>query len=107
MERELVALVTMGMVATVAVLPLVKQTVDLPSESVTKPVRTEETSLIQMETSSLLEAMVAVESSSTLTSSISMETLLQSVKLENKVTDTTTDQETEDQVLVAVLVAAL
>jgi hypothetical protein len=69
--------------------------------------QTAEMSLIQTGISFLLEEMVAVELSFTLMSSTLMEQLLQLVKMENKVTDTTTDLETEDLVLVAVLVAAL
>jgi hypothetical protein len=64
-------------------------------------------SLIQAEISFLLEEMAVAELSFTQMSSILMEQLQQLVKMENKVTDTTTALETEDLVLVAVLVAAL
>ena len=65
-EKEQVVLVTTETVATVVALVLVRQTEDHLSESVMKPVQTEEMSSIQMETSFLTEEMVAVESSSTL-----------------------------------------
>jgi hypothetical protein len=97
----------MEVVATVAVFRLAKQTEDHLSESAMKPDLTVEMSLIRTEISFPLEEMVAVELSFTLMSSTLMEQLLQLVKMENKVTDTTTVLETEDLVLVAVLVAAL
>jgi hypothetical protein len=97
----------MEVVATVVVFRLAKQTVAPLTGLAMKPDLTVEMSLIRTEISFPLEEMVAAELSFTLMSSTLMEQLLQLVKMENKVTDTTTGLETEDLVLVAVLVAAL
>ena len=97
----------MEMVAMAAALAVVKQMEVLPTGQVTKLVQTAEMSLIQMETWSHLEATVAAELLSMQMSSILMEMLLQSVNLENKAIDTTTDLETEDLVLVAAQEAVL
>jgi hypothetical protein len=105
--KEQVAPVTTEVVAMGAVYPQGKQTAAPRTGLAMKLGQTAEMSLIQTGISFLLEEMVAVELSFTLMSSTLMEQLLQLVKMENKVTDTTTDLETEDLVLVAVLVAAL
>ena len=97
----------MEMVAMAVALLLVKPMEVLPTGQVTKLVQTAEMSLIQMETSSHLEATVAAELLSMQMSSILMETLLQSVNLENKAIDTTTDLAMEDLVLVAAQEAVL
>jgi hypothetical protein len=102
-----VAPVTTEAVAMVAAYPQGKQTAAPRTGLAMKPDLTVEMSLIRTEISFPLEEMVAVELSFTLMSSTLMEQLLQLVKMENKVTDTTTALETEDLVLVAVLVAAL
>jgi hypothetical protein len=90
----------------VAVFRLAKQTVAPLMELVMKLDLTAGMSLIQAEISFLLEEMAVAELSFTQMSSILMEQLQQLVKMENKVTDTTTALETEDLVLAAVLVAA-
>jgi hypothetical protein len=105
--KVLVALATMEMVAMAAVLLLVKRTEVLPTGQVTKLVQTAEMSLIQMEILFRWEAMAAAELLSMQMSSILMEMLLQSVNMENKAIDTTTDLETEDLVLVAAQEAVL
>jgi hypothetical protein len=90
----------------VAVFRLAKQTAAPLMELVMKLDLTAGMSLIQAEISFLLEEMAVAELSFTQMSSILMEQLQQLVKMENKVTDTTTALETEDLVLAAVLVAA-
>jgi hypothetical protein len=90
----------------VAVFRLAKQTAAPLMELVMKLDLTAGMSLIQAEISFLLEEMAVAELSFTQMSSILMEQLQLLVKMENKVTDTTTALETEDLVLAAVLVAA-
>jgi hypothetical protein len=104
--KEQGAQATMEPEEMVAVFRLAKQTVAPLMELVMKLDLTAGMSLIQAEISFLLEEMAVAELSFTQMSSILMEQLQQLVKMENKVTDTTTALETEDLVLAAVLVAA-
>ena len=106
MERVLEEQDTTVVVAMVAVFRLVKQMEALLTVSVMKPDRMEEMSLIRMETLFLLEEVVVAESLSTLMLSILMEQLQLLVKMENRVTVTTTDLETVAQVLAADLAVA-
>ena len=106
MERVLEEQDTTVVVAMVAVFRLVKQMEALLTASVMKPDRMEEMSLIRMETLFLLEEMVVAESSSTPMSSTLMEQLQLLVKMENRVTVTTTGLETVAQVLAVDLAVA-